>query len=351
MKQFFYLAFCVLAFAACTGGFKKGDKGLEYKMIANGKGNKVAYGDFIQLHIKQVYSGTKDTVLFDSHEYMPRIQLFDSANTEVEYFKVMRNLRIGDSLVIRLLTDTLLKRIGGEMPPFMKKGKYMYTHLKLINIFKNREQADSANKAEKVIMKPKLFKKQLAELENELTKNKDQLAKDDKIIAAYLAKNNIQAQKTKWGVYVAVQNEGTGEKINFNSVVMVNYTGKTLDSSIVFDSNTDPKFQHTQPYEVKIWELGAATSVIPGWTDALQQLKKGAKATIYIPSSLAYGPSGNGREIKPNENLIFDMEILDNIPDEIYSSRQQKIQEEMIRKMQEAEQARADSAQKAAPKK
>lgn len=351
MKQFFYLAFCVLALAACTGGFKKGENGLEYKIIANGKGNKVAYGDFIQLHIKQVYNGSKDTVLLDTHEFMPRIQLFDSVNTPVEYFKIMSNLRIGDSLVIRLPTDTLLKRMGEQGPPFIKKGKLMYTHVKLVNIFKKRDQADSANKAERVIMKPKLFKKQVEEFTKELLNRKDQMAKDDKIIAAYLAKNNIQAQKTKWGVYVAVQNEGAGEKINFNSVAMVNYTGKTLDSSIVFDSNTDPKFQHVQPYEVKIWELGTASSVIPGWTDALQQLKKGSKATIYIPSSLAYGPSGNGREIKPNENLIFDIDVLDNIPDEIYTARMEKMQDEMMRKMQQAEQARADSLQKAAPKK
>lgn len=351
MKHFFYLAFCVLALTACTGGFKKGEKGLEYKLISKGSGNKISYGDFIQLHIKQVYSGTKDTVLYDSHEFMPRIQVFDSVKTPVEYFKVLRNMRKGDSLVIRLLTDSFISRTGDAMPPYMKKGKFMYTHLSLVNVFKNVTEADSANKAERIIMKPKLFKKQLEEMGNQVTKDKDQMAKDDKIISDYLAKNNIQAQKTKWGTYVAVHQEGTGDKINFNSVVMVNYTGKTLDSALVFDSNTDPKFQHTQPYEVKIWELGTMNSVIPGWTDALQQLKNGAKATVYIPSSLAYGSQGNGREIKPHSNLIFDIEIKEAVSEEVYMAKQQKMQEEMMRKMQQDEQARADSVQKAAPQK
>ncbi|MBL0183090.1 MAG: FKBP-type peptidyl-prolyl cis-trans isomerase [Chitinophagaceae bacterium] len=350
MKQFFYLAFCILALTACTGGFKKGEKGLEYKLIANGSGNKINYGDFIQLHVKQVYSGTKDTVLYDSHDFMPRIQVFDSVNTPLEYFKVMRNLRIGDSLVIRIPSDSLMKRMGDQIPSFMKKGKFMYTHVTLKNIFKTREQADSANKAERIIMKPNLFKKQMEDIGKELAKNKEQLAKDDKIIADYLTRNNIKAQKGKWGTYISVQTEGTGESINFNSIATVNYTGRTLDSAIVFDSNVDPKFQHAQPYEVKIWELMGQGSVIPGWTDALLQLKGGSKATLYIPSSLGYGTQGNGGVIKPNTNLIFDIEVKDVVSEEAYTAKQQKLQEEQMRKMQEQEKARTDSIEKAMKK-
>lgn len=350
MKQFFYLAFCILALTACSGGFKKGEKGLEYKLIANGSGNKINYGDFIQLHVKQVYSGAKDSVLYDSHEFMPRIQVFDSVNTPLEYFKVMRNLRIGDSLVIRILSDSLIKRMGDQMPPFIKKGKFMYTYITLKNIFKTREQADSASKAERIIMKPNLFKKQMEEIGKEIAKNKEQLAKDDKIISDYLAKNNIKAQKGKWGTYVSVLTEGTGANIDFNTIATINYTGKTLDSSVVFDSNVDPKFQHVQPYEVKIWELMGQGSVIPGWTDALLMLKGGSKAIIYIPSSLGYGPQGNGGLIKPNDNLIFDIEVKDAISEEAYNAKQQKLQEEGMRKMQEQEKARMDSIQKATKK-
>jgi len=38
-------------------------------------------------------------------------------------------------------------------------------------------------------------------------------------------------------------------------------------------------------------------------------MKEGAKWQFYIPSELAYGPSGN-RSIGPNEALIFDVELL-----------------------------------------
>ena len=51
-------------------------------------------------------------------------------------------------------------------------------------------------------------------------------------------------------------------------------------------------------------------AIIPGWDDGLRLLRKGAKATLYIPAFLAYDQQpGPGRT--PNENLIFDVNIVD----------------------------------------
>lgn len=347
MKQFFYLAAtCMLALAACTGSFKKGD-GLEYKIIKSGSGKTAGYGSYIQMHIKQVYSGTKDTVLSDSRDYLSRIQVLDSVNTPLAYFKVLKQLRKGDSLVIRLLTDTIFKDPRNPMPEFMKKGKFIYVHVKLLNIFDTREQADSANKAESIQAKPRIFKKQTEEIEKNIQANKTQLDADAKIIEAYLAKNNIKAEKTKWGTYIAVTTEGTGEIISSNDVAIVNYTGRTLDSAKVFDSNTDPKFKQgdmpLQPMPVIVSELG---SIIVGWTDALLHLKKGSKATVYVPSTLGYGANGRGDKIKPNENMIFDMEIVDVQNAETYMAKMQAMQEEMMRQAQQQAPPVADTARK-----
>ena len=334
MKQFFYLSvFCVLALTACTGAFKKGENGLEYKIISGGGKQALVYGNFIQMHVKQIYAGSKDTVLMDSRDMMPSLQLFDSVNTPLAYYNILRQLKKGDSLIIRLLTDSAVKGSPQGMPPFMQKGKYIFTHVKLINVFETQAQADSAMKGEMMLAKPRMYKKQLEELEKELAKNKTQIENDQKIIADYLLKNNIKAQKTKWGTYVAITTEGTGNLINNDDVATVNYTGKTLDSAKVFDSNIDPKFQHVQPLQVIMNQMG---SVILGWTDALSQLKKGSKATIYIPSSLGYGKSGNGSEIKPDANLIFDMEIINVENESALNDRQEA-----------AAKMRTDSLQKA----
>jgi FKBP-type peptidyl-prolyl cis-trans isomerase len=348
MKQFIYLgAFCIFTLAACTGAFKKGDNGIEYKIISAGSGKTIGYGKFMQIHIKQVYGGTKDTVLMDTRDFMPRIQLFDSVNTPLAYFKILKQLKKGDSLIIRILTDSAVKGSPQGMPPFMKKGKYLYTQVKLVNILETEQQADSANQAERILAKPRMYKKQIEEIEKELAKNKQQLEIDSKIIEDYLLKNNIKAVKTKWGTYVSVITDGTGEKMTSSSIATVNYTGRTLDSGKVFDSNTDPKFSHVQPYEVNLGEFG---SLILGWTDGLTQLKSGSKATFFIPSSLGYGKAGNGDRIKPDEILIFDMEVLSAITEEEFVAKQKAMQQEMQSKMIEAEILRTDSIQKATAK-
>jgi len=348
MKQFFYLpVVCVLALAACTGSFKKGDTGLEYKIISKGAGKTISYGEYMQLHITQIYGGTKDTVLMDSHDFMPRVELFDSVSTPMAYFKILRQVKKGDSVIIRMLTDSAFKENPGGMPPYMKLGTYFYTHLKIVNIFQTREQADSANNAERNLAKPRVYAKQFAELEKTIAGNKQQIEADGKIIADYLAKNNIKAEKTNWGTYIATEVEGTGAKADKNSIVTVNYTGRPFDGGDAFDSNVDPKFQHVKPYDVSLSDLKA---VIPGWIDVLSNLKKGSKVKAYIPSSLGYGVNGNGERIKPNTILIFDIEALDVATEEDFVTRQKAMQEQIQKALVEAEKKRTDSIQKATNK-
>ncbi|HQW83326.1 MAG TPA: FKBP-type peptidyl-prolyl cis-trans isomerase [Ferruginibacter sp.] len=345
MKKFFYLSvFCVSALAACTGAFTKTKDGVEYKIISKGEGKTVGYGNYIQMHIKQIYnSGTKDTVLLDTREMMPRIQILDSVNTPLIYFQILSKMKKGDSLVLRTLTDSAFKRNMQEMPPFMKKGKYLYTLVKLVNIFETQQQADSASKAERIIAKPLMYKNQLVEIEKDLASKKQQLDIDDKLIKDYLTKNNIKAERTKWGTYIAINTEGAGEKLSTDNIASIKYTGRTLDSGKVFDSNIDPKFQHVEPLEVNLGQFGG---IILGFPDALLQMKKGTKATVYIPSVLAYGTTGRGADIKPNDILVFDMDVTEVTTEEEAIAKQQALQDKMI-----IEQKRvADSLQKASKK-
>ncbi len=331
MKQLTYLcAICILALSACTGSFKKSDDGMEYKIIKSGSGETVGYGNYIQTHRKQVYAGTKDSILMDTHDYMPNFEMFDSVNIPLSYYNILRQMRKGDSLIMRVLTDSAFKNQEKPMPEFMKKGKYMYLHLTMVNFFKTREETDSAYQAELALAKPRIFKKQIEEVEKDLAAKKPQLEKDSKTIEEYLAKNNIKAEKTKWGTYISITTEGTGNKLDRSNIASVNYTGRTLDSGRVFDSNIDPEYKHVQPLEVNIAELG---SVIFGWTDALMHLKMGSKATIYVPSSLGYNTAGNGPKIGPDQNLVFDMEVIGVTTEEAYAAKQKAMQEEMMKNM------------------
>jgi len=82
---------------------------------------------------------------------------------------------------------------------------------------------------------------------------------------------------------------------------VVNYEGSLLDGE-VFDSSYD----RGQPAEIPL------NRVIPGWTEGIQLMEKGAEYTFWIPGNLAYGlnPRANG-PIGPNETLVFDVELVE----------------------------------------
>jgi FKBP-type peptidyl-prolyl cis-trans isomerase len=130
--------------------------------------------------------------------------------------------------------------------------------------------------------------------------------KEEVVVKDYLSKNKINnAQRTANGVYVQIQNEGTGAPVTQGKYVTVMYTGKTFGGT-TFDSNMDPAFGHTEPLGFTV----GAQQMIRGMDEGVQLLKEGSKATIYIPSMLGYGPQPPSPQIKPFEHLVFNVEVL-----------------------------------------
>ncbi len=340
MKKIIYVTvICAVAMAACTTPFKKAKDGSQYKVISDGKGLKAETGNFLELNVLAKY---KDSLLFDTREEgMPQYGPYDTAGMPSPFKEAFRELHIGDSIVIRVSTDSILAK--GQAAPFLKKGQFITQTYKLVNIYKTKEQVDSAQKTHMKGAMEKAYQKQLGLVEKDLATNKAQLDKDSKEIEAYLAKNSIKATKTKWGTYVSIVTEGTGAQLTNKDIASVNYSGHVLDSTNLFDSNTDPKFGHVQPYDVQLGQIGG---VILGWTDALLQMKKGTKAKVFIPSSLGYGKQGKQPGINPDQILVFDMEVVDAISEE---ARQAK-QDEQDKLNQAAQQKMMDSLKNAAAK-
>ena len=117
----------------------------------------------------------------------------------------------------------------------------------------------------------------------------------------FLSENKNRAGVTTLpsGLQYEVINEGTGKKPTLNSSVTTHYHG-TLINGNVFDSS----YQRGQPATFPV------NGVIAGWTEALQLMPEGSKWRLYIPSELAYGRRGAGRDIGPDTTLIFDVELL-----------------------------------------
>jgi FKBP-type peptidyl-prolyl cis-trans isomerase FklB len=117
----------------------------------------------------------------------------------------------------------------------------------------------------------------------------------------YLEKNKGEegVVTLKSGLQYKVLSTGTGPKPTPADVVSVHYRGSFIDGQI-FDSS----YERGKP------QVFPLNRVIPGWSEALQQMRVGDKWQVVVPHYLAYGEAGYGNEIGPNTTLIFEMELL-----------------------------------------
>ena len=123
---------------------------------------------------------------------------------------------------------------------------------------------------------------------------------------AFLAENKLKdgVAVTASGLQYIIEEKGNDVVPKPEDTVEVYYKGTLLDGT-VFDETHD---------DTVSFPLNA---VIPGWTEGIQLIGEGGKIRLFIPSNLAYGPSGAGGVIGPNATLIFDVELVKVIPNEV----------------------------------
>ncbi|MBW2474416.1 MAG: FKBP-type peptidyl-prolyl cis-trans isomerase [Deltaproteobacteria bacterium] len=118
---------------------------------------------------------------------------------------------------------------------------------------------------------------------------------------AFLAENAKQegVVVTESGLQYKIIEPGQGDSPGPADVATVHYRGTLIDGT-QFDSSYD----RGQPASFPVG------GVIPGWSEALQLMKPGAKWQLSIPAELAYGERGAGQDIGPNSTLLFDVELI-----------------------------------------
>jgi peptidylprolyl isomerase len=96
--------------------------------------------------------------------------------------------------------------------------------------------------------------------------------------------------------------EGTGATAENGDEVTVQYVGVGFDSQEEFDAswNTGEPFTFT---------LGEG-KVILGWERGLEGMKVGGRRQLVIPAPMAYGAAGFPPKIRPNEALVFVIDLL-----------------------------------------
>ena len=299
------LFFATTAMAQTRPGYTQAAGGIQYKIISKGGGAPIENGQFVELSVISLLERPEgDTVLNNTGNSGANVIVkVDLPEMPPVYLDIFQQLKPGDSVSTRTFTDSIFQTSPESRPPFMKKGAFLVTNFRVIHVFKTEQEANQAKKA-------------IQELrEKEAEKHAAlQLIKDDRILQEYLEKNKIKAEKNSAGVYIETITAGTGIKSDSTKFATINYTGKTLDGKI-FDSNTDPSKGHVEPLKINLTnDPTLGSEVIRGMTLGLRGLGKGAKVNLYIPSSLAYGPTGVGTDVAPDAILIFETQILSVLP-------------------------------------
>lgn len=109
---------------------------------------------------------------------------------------------------------------------------------------------------------------------------------------------NEEALQTESGLVYCSIKEGNGMQPSSENTVEVHYHGTLIDGT-VFDSSV----QRGQTISFPL------SNVIRGWQEGLAMMKEGGKATLVIPSDLAYGDNGSGDVILPGATLVFEVEL------------------------------------------
>lgn len=295
IKRLVLPALAGLAFIQACNSDKIGEEqttesGLKYKYLARGVEQEPDSGNIMVLSM--VYSTEGDSVIFDSREQeMPVGVPVKDPNMQGMLSEALGLLHEGDSVEFVIPAKDFFNETA-RMPVPAAIGEDSNIVFRV-----GVQDVVTMDEFRKTQMEEMQRQQELAMKEQEA-----QLGRDVTTIEEYLQANNIEAQKTESGLYYKVDQQGQGPEVDAGDEVTVHYRGKLLDGT-PFDASYD----RGEPISFNVGE----GRVIRGWDEGLQQLRKGSKATFYIPSPLAYGVQGRGPVIKPNSILVFDVEVVD----------------------------------------
>lgn len=286
MKSISLLAISALVLVSCGGepqkyeGYTDMGNNLYVKYYSqNAEGRKVAAGDRVQLNLE--YKTVGDSVLWTSAGIGRPFLL----NSEDKFYKgyimeAILGMAEGDSASLITSADSFYTYVLQQpLPQGLAVGSDLKFDLKVV-------QTRTTEELQAEFMK----------------KEEEQAVKEDEIIKKYLADNGITAEPSISGLYYIEEVKGKGSKAEAGKMVSVHYEGTLLDGT-KFDSSYD----RGEPIE---FPLGTG-SVIKGWDEGISNMTVGTKATLIIPSFLAYGSQQRGPVIAPYSILKFKVELVD----------------------------------------
>ena len=287
-------ALLLLGLAACQeddGGIQTTPLGSRYTLFKNGSGDTPETGDYVYFHIS--LRSQTDSLIVDTRETggpQPVIQTVPDTVTQrlsaVE--DVLRYMRVGDSAIVRVDINEFPQRFPGT-----ENDSILLYNLVTTDIL-NEEEFDARQQAEQAELE--VARNAVRAREPEML----EFAAD--VHRQYQAGTLENIQELPSGLRYVIHEEGTGKEADPGMGVVVQYIGMLSSNGTVFD-------QSFERGEGIPFPLGGGR-VIRGWDEGIAELREGDRATLIIPSELAYGERGTpGGDIPPGSELLFYVEV------------------------------------------
>ncbi len=106
-------------------------------------------------------------------------------------------------------------------------------------------------------------------------------------------------QQSRTGLLWTVEREGSGQRPTRGEAGIVTYVGRLADGT-VFDAGG--------PVRLPV------RGVVPGFAEALQEMRPGERRTVYLPPALAYGRRGVPGRVPPDAALVFEITLVRVVP-------------------------------------
>ena len=197
------------------------------------------------------------------------------------------------------------------------------------NVVDSIQQNDTIRKIQ-IIRKGKEAKKfDAPQIFSDYLNNKESREKETAAKAAAIKSENTSrfesvkatAQTTTSGLSYTITQKGDGPAVTSTNKALTHYAvyftdGTLLDTSLSTVAEQNDMLNQGKldagKYTPILADVAPEAELIAGFKEGVALLRQGDKATVFLPSNLAYGERGRSG-IPPNSDLVFELEIVEVI--------------------------------------
>lgn len=297
----------IALFLSCSGkypGFKKTKSGIYYKIhVEDKQGESAEISDMLTM---QMIYRTQDSILFDTkaNNQLMSLPLMEK-QYEGDIYEALATLKVGDSVTFILDAENFFLKTAGmmQLPDFITPGSKLYFDVKLVTARSEAEIETEKN----LLMDTRL------ELEPQE-------------LADYLTANEVSVAPTESGLYIIEKVKGSGAVVKPGDRIKAHFIISTINGSQLYST-----YDQGEPMEVEIGKKFDNDGI----TEALATMSKGTRATVIVPSNLAFGREGRGEMVPPYSTMVYEVEVTELTTKEQYQNYQELKELEMKQKVEQ----------------